>query len=128
MDDGLEGLNLDTSKRKLPVSFLSVVSLGNILILAGMIGTGAAGIYTVGGQMQKLQDAQEHETDMRVIGENNITRQLATNAEQATHDQAAAAAQEARDIAQLTQVLQEMKSDFRAVLQASTPQPEKRLR
>lgn len=110
-----EGGALDVSalKRKRGVSFLSVISLGNILGLAGMIGTGFLAIYTVGGMIQHYEDAQAHETEMRVAAEAAIAQQLSSNA-----------SQEARDIATLTAVLQDMRADFRALLQANTPQPE----
>jgi hypothetical protein len=109
-------MSADPDKRPL-VSFLSVISLGNLLIVAGMVGTGIIGIYTVGGSVQKLQDAQEHEIAMRVSSEANITRQITD-----------AAAQEQRDVSAISKTLDEIRGDFRSLVQANTPQPEPRRR
>jgi hypothetical protein len=118
-----------TPETKKPlVAFNGVISLGNLLIVAGMVSTGIAGIYTVGGQVQQLRDAQTHETEMRVMGEQTITAQLTTNATSASRDVANLSAQEARDVSAIGVALQEIKSDFRSLVQASTPQPEPRRR
>lgn len=72
-----EGALPEGAKKRGAVSFLSVISLGNVLILIGMMLTGVAGIYTVGSQVQRLEDSIDrigeqvrHETELRVADKN----------------------------------------------------------
>lgn len=104
------------------------VSLGNILIMLGMVGTGAIGIYTVGGSVQRLQDAIEQqavalrtEAELRTRGEADWKQAIA-NVER---EQAATVAnlqrQEAADVGSINRSLGDMKNDLRIILQASVP-------
>jgi len=91
------------------------VSLGTILVIITMLGTAAAGLYTVGGQVRGVRDAIDHEVEMRGVSERAIVS-----------SQTAAALQEARDVQGIGQSLQDLKADMRSLVQASTPQPERR--
>lgn len=97
------------AKREPLVSFNGSVSLGNVLILLGMIGTGMVGLYTIGTQVKGVQDAIAHETDLRGIGEKNVSEKLADVQQQ-----------EARDIAGINQSLISVRDDIRTLVQAST--------
>jgi hypothetical protein len=102
---------MDTEPAKRPVvSFLSVISLGNILAVLSLIGTGLFGIYTIGGEVQRVQDAVTHEADMRGEAERSLNEKLANTA-----------AQEARDVQATALSLGDLKADVRALVQASTP-------
>lgn len=88
------------------VSFLNVVSLGNVLIFLGMVGTGMLGIYEVGGQVQKLQDAISHEADMRSNSEQNLTNQIAS-----------LSTQENRDMLNMNNAIVAVRDDVRSLMQ-----------
>lgn len=110
------------------VSFLREISLGNVLIFAGMVGTGMLGIYTVGGNVQKVQDAVEavntavvHETQMRTQAEAELQRQFTTSERERTEQIAALQRQETSDVANIAGNLRDLKTDMRALLQSSVP-------
>jgi hypothetical protein len=105
-------------------SYLGVVSLGNLLILAGMLGTGMLGIYTVGGSVQKLQDAIEHEAVMREDATRNLNQLMANNQAALTaqigvtqqsmsHDMSLLQSQENNDIRGLNNVMSDLRNDLR---------------
>lgn len=99
----------DGDSREPLVSFNGSVSLGNVLILLGMIGTGMIGIYTVGVQVRGVQDAIAHETDLRTVGEKTTSDKLAD-----------VQRQEARDISTINQSIISIRDDVRVLTQAST--------
>lgn len=100
-----------------PGMFQPIISLGNILTFCGIVGSCAVGLIIVGEQIQRLQDAIVHEADMRVESERSIADKAAT-----------VAVQEARDVQAINAALSDLKSDMRALIQASTPVSEPRRR
>ena len=86
------------------------MSLGNVLILLGMIGTGIIGIYRVGGQVQLLTDAIARETDLRVQGESRINDQVHGLREQ-----------QARDANDFKQAMTQVHDDVQMLVKASIP-------
>jgi hypothetical protein len=99
------------------ISFHPVISLGNLLIIAGMVSSLAIALFTMGGSMQRLQDAITHEAELRVDSEKNIADKIADS--QRT---------EARDVQAIGQSLTDLKTDMRELVKASTPQPDPRRR
>lgn len=106
--------------------FRGEISLGNLLIVAGMIGTGVVGIYTVGGNVQRLQDSIEqvqlaltHETQLRTQSEAEFQRQFTASDREHTEQIAALVRQEASDVANVSQTLRDVRTDLRALLQSS---------
>lgn len=108
--------------------YRNVVSLGNILILVGMMGTGGLGIYTVGGSVQKLQDAIEHEVVVRQDGQKNlqdqfsnyqqtVNQQIASQQQIWAHDLASLQQQEVNDIRSLNTTLGDVRTDLRTLMQ-----------
>jgi hypothetical protein len=95
--------------------FQPIISLGNILTFVGIIGSCGVALIIIGEQVQRLEDAVTHEAEMRVETERGIADKAAN-----------VAAQEARDVAAINSALGDLKSDMRALIQASTPQPERR--
>lgn len=93
--------------------FQPIISLGNILTAICMVGSCAVGLVIVGQQIQRLEDAILHEAEMRVTTEAAIAEKAAN-----------VAAQEARDVSAINAALADLKGDMRALIQASTPQPE----
>ena len=91
------------------------ISLGNILIVAGMVVSLAIGLFTIGGSVQRLQDAITHEAEMRVEAEKGLAKDMANSGQT-----------EARDVQQINSSLTDLKTDMRALVQASTPQPDPR--
>lgn len=107
--------------------YRNVVSLGNVLILLGMVGTGSVGIFTVGGSVQKLQDAIEHETAVRQDSEQHMQQQIQTYQQQVNaqlaatqqtmaHDLASAQQQEANDIRSINATLGDVRQDLRTLM------------
>jgi hypothetical protein len=97
--------------------FQPIISLGNILTFVGIVGSCGVALIIVGEQVQRLEDAIVHEADLRVETERSISDKMA-----------AMAAQESRDIQTITAALADLKSDLRALVQASTPLQEPRRR
>lgn len=97
--------------------FQPIISLGNILTFLGIIGSCGVALVIIGQQVQRLEDAIVHEADMRVESERSIGEKAAL-----------VAAQEGRDVAAINAALGDLKSDMRALIQASTPVPEPRRR
>jgi len=93
-----------------PVVFSGLITLGNLLIMMGMFVTGATGIYVVGGHVQKLEDAIQHEAEIRTL----TIAQLGEKVD-------ALAKQESADIKTMSSTLSDIRADFRAALSASQP-------
>ena len=104
IDDDL-GAEPEAKERGPLVSFLNVVSLGNILIFLGMVGTGMLGIYEVGGQVQRLQDSVQHEADLRLGSEHDLTNQIT-----------AIGQQETRDMSSVNQAIVAVRDDVRTLM------------
>lgn len=98
----------DGASREPLVSFSRSVSLGNVLILLGMVGTGMIGIYTVGTQVKGVQDAILHETDMRVSGEKTVADKLGD-----------VQRQEAKDINSINLSIQDIRNNVWTLVQTS---------
>lgn len=106
-----------TDTRSRAVSFQGVISLGNILILVGMIGTGAVGIFTVGGSVQRLQDQVQHEAELRELGEHSLGDRLVSMQQKEAGD--------VQNINQNLSVVREdmggIRNDLHTLMTASTP-------
>lgn len=103
--------------------FRGEISLGNLLILAGMVSTGAVAIYTVGGSVQRLQDALEqqgillhHETEMRQLGEKEHDQQITALDRSFTSTITTLAAREGSDIAGINSSIQDLRTDLRTLV------------
>lgn len=98
----------DGGSREPLVSFSGSISLGNVLILLGMIGTGMIGIFTVGSQLRGVQDAIGHESELRVVGERTVAERLAD-----------AQSMEAHDISMMNQSISGIRDDIRTLVSAN---------
>lgn len=94
-----------TVKTSRGVNFSGVVSLGNVLIIVGMVSTGTVGIYTIGAEVRGLQDQIVHETEMR----NSAVHELAQKVD-------GLAIQESRDIQAIQQSLSDVREDVRSLV------------
>lgn len=108
-DPGL-AIGATTKKGRGGVQFLGIVSLGNLLILAGMVCTGLLGIYEVGGIVQHMQDALSQEISDRTASIKALSDQIAGLSKQ-----------EDRDISTVTAALTDIKQDVRLLTAASVP-------
>lgn len=97
------------------VSFNGTISLGNVLILLGMVGTGMVGLYTIGGQVRGVQEAIAHETEMRTVGEKTTADRLAD-----------VQRQEAHDISSINSSIADIRNNIWTLVQASTSDGRKR--
>lgn len=112
------------ARRRGAVSFLGVVSLGNVLILLGMLGTGMLGIYTVGGQVQHLNDSVDHlgdqirhETELRVQAQGALQQQYANDKTSMQQQFSTLQRQESADIAAVNNSITSLHADVRTLLQ-----------
>lgn len=99
-------------------SFLGI-SVGNILIFLGMLGTGLLGIYQVGGEVRGLQDAVTHEQEQRANTERELTSQISNVQREASNSVLALQRQETTDVGNINSNIQDMRNDMRTLMQAS---------
>jgi len=109
IDDAGEEAEQRAVKKEPLVTFTGAVSLGNVLILLGMVGTGMVGIYTVGGQLRGVQDAIAHETDLRLQAQGSLADKVADYQRQ-----------EARDISTINQSIMVIHDDIRTLVAATS--------
>ncbi len=92
--------------------FQGIVTLGNILIMLGMLAGGVTTVFVVGGAVQKIEDAVVHEADMRT----QTVKELGTKIDTLT-------TQETRDVADIKLTISDLRADLRQLVTVSPPPP-----
>lgn len=92
------------------IRFSGNVSLGNLLIMLGMLAGGGSTIFVLGSSVQHVQDAIVSETEIRT----QSVRELASKID-------SLAQQETRDIADIKLTMSDVRADLRSLVTINPP-------